>query len=133
MGAEVVGLDGGHRAGRQSLGGTAVVILLLCALAGSAAAHQVAGEPELPTLTIIAAPELRPTAAQIERLDRSTFVSVMRLVGLRHAGPPITVILSTEQSGVARETPSWIAGFAQAATSAIVLFPARTPSYPHDS
>ncbi len=57
----------------------------------------------------------------------------MRLVGLRHAGPPINVILVAEQTDLARETPAWIAGFAQTGSSTIVLFPARTPSYPHDS
>jgi hypothetical protein len=76
---------------------------------------------------------MRAAAAQIERLDRSAFLSVMRLVGLSHAGVPITVTLAAEQSDLARQTPPWIAGFAQTASSTIVLFPARTPSYPHDS
>jgi hypothetical protein len=87
----------------------------------------------LPALNVIAAPEMHAAAAQIERLDTSTFLSVMRLVGLQHAGPPINVILAAEQTNLARETPRWIAGFAQTGSSTIVLFPARTPSYPHDS
>lgn len=109
------------------------MLLLLCALTRVVRAEQFAGVDDLPVLNIVAPPELQATATQIKQLDRSTLVPVMRLVGLHHAGPPISVILSGEASDIARETPLWIAGFAQAGSSTIVLFPARTPSYPHDS
>ena len=110
-----------------------VILLVLCAVPRSAPAQPLAGVGDLPALNIVAAPEMQAAAAQIERLDKSTFLSVMRLVGLHHAGPPINVILAAEQTNLARNTPIWIAGFAQTGSSTIVLFPARTPSYPHDS
>src|SRR5688500_13485620 len=136
MATEVAGRDGGHRAGRRLLAGTevaVVIVLLLCAVPRSTLAQPPAGMDDLPRLNIVAPPEMQAAAAQIERLDTSTFLSVMRLVGLQHAGPPINVILAAEQTNLARETPRWIAGFALTGSSTIVLFPARTPSYPHDS
>jgi hypothetical protein len=42
-------------------------------------------------------------------------------------------VLVDEGSAVARATPSWIAGFARGYADTIVLFPSRSPSYPHDS
>ena len=57
----------------------------------------------------------------------------MLMVGLRDAGPPITVILTPEDSPVARATPSWVAGFADGGRGVIVIFPSRTPPYPYDS
>lgn len=108
-------------------------ILLLIALLTVARAEQIAAPPHLPVLEIVASPELRGAATQIERFDRSKLAAVMRLVGLEQAGAPITVLLAAENADVARQTPPWIAGFAHTASATIVLFPARTPSYPHDS
>lgn len=65
--------------------------------------------------------------------SREHLVSIMRLVGLDEAGEPITVVLAPEDSETAREAPSWIAGFAVARSSTVVLFPARSPVYPHES
>jgi hypothetical protein len=109
-----------------------VSIALLVALLTLAPA-QAAGDSNAPVLEIVASPELRAAAAQIEGFDRSKLSSVMRLVGLDQPGMPITVLLAAEDSDLARQTPPWVAGFAHADSSTIVLFPARTPSYPHDS
>ena len=87
----------------------------------------------VPELAVVAPPELRAIATRIERIDRTQFDDVMRLVGLRDAGPRIDIILAAEDSALARETPKWIAGFADGAQSTIVLFPSRSPSYPYDS
>ena len=57
----------------------------------------------------------------------------MRLVGLDDPGPPIHVVLAPEDSEIARATPPWIAGLARGATGTVVLFPSRSPRYPHDS
>lgn len=57
----------------------------------------------------------------------------MRLVGLEDAGDPIRVVLAPEGSPLARQAPPPIAGFASLADSLIVLFPARSPAYPHDT
>jgi hypothetical protein len=46
-------------------------------------------------------------------------------------GLPIHVALVTEASDVARSSPPWIAGFT--IRDAVVVFPARSPSYPNDT
>jgi hypothetical protein len=110
-----------------------VVLALLaaasCAIAG--AARQTPVRP--PELSIRATPELTSVARGLERLDREKFVTVMRVVGLTDPGPPVIVVLAPEDAPVAIETPSWVAGFADSARGVIVIFPARTPSYPYDS
>src|SRR5687768_18068409 len=57
----------------------------------------------------------------------------MRLVGLDEAGDPIRVVLAPEGSPLARQAPPPIAGFAAMDENLIVLFPARSPAYPHDT
>ena len=86
-----------------------------------------------PELAFVAPPELEPVAASLRRLETERLVSVMRLLGLTDAGPPITVMLAPEDSPVARRTASWVAGFANGDAGLIVILPARTPSYPYDS
>lgn len=86
-----------------------------------------------PSLSIIAPPALEPAAAALGRLDTQKLVTAMRLVGLDDPGPPITVLLAAEDSALARQTPDWVAGFADSRAGRIVLFPARTPAYPYDS
>ena len=86
-----------------------------------------------PTLVIVAPPSLEPAAEGLRQLDTQKLITVMRLLGLNDAGPPITVTLVPEDGPVARQAPSWVAGFAIADASQIVIFPARTPSYPYDS
>ena len=86
-----------------------------------------------PELTVVAPPELEAAAAGLRLLDTEKLVGVMRVLGLTDAGPPLTVLLATEDSPTARQTPSWVAGYANGDTGVIMIFPARTPSYPHDS
>src|SRR5688500_12033899 len=57
----------------------------------------------------------------------------MQLVGLDEAGDPIRVVLAPEGSPLARQAPPPIAGFAAMDENLIVLFPARSPAYPHDT
>src|SRR5688500_10453482 len=57
----------------------------------------------------------------------------MRLIGLDSAGDPIRVVLAPEGSSLARQAPPPIAGLALLDESLIVLFPARSPAYPHDT
>jgi hypothetical protein len=89
--------------------------------------------PRPPQLSIVAPPGLEPAANGLSRLDTAKLIAVMQLVGLADAGPPITVILTPEDAPLARRTPSWVAGFADGDAGLIVIFPARTPSYPYDS
>lgn len=86
-----------------------------------------------PQLTISAPPELKAAATRVARYDATRLGNIMRLVGLTDAGPAIAVLLATEDSELARQTPSWIAGFADSRADLIVLFPARAPTYPYDS
>jgi hypothetical protein len=88
---------------------------------------------DAPTLVIDAPPHLQGTVAQIERLDRTKLAALVRLVGLETPGAPISLVLAGEESALARQTPAWIAGYASGRSDTIVLFPARAPSYPHDS
>ena len=46
---------------------------------------------------------------------------------------PIQVVLADERSTVAREPSPWTAGFAISNAGLIVLFPSRSPVYPHDT
>jgi hypothetical protein len=108
-----------------------LVLIVASLFAGSAAARQQLPKP--PELSIIAAPGLEAAAKGLARLDTAKLVTVMQMVGLSDAGPPITVILTPENSDVARGTPSWVAGFADGDRGVIVIFPSRTPSYPYDS
>lgn len=105
--------------------------LIAATALAAVAARQLDTRP--PHLTIVAPPELQGAATQIERFDTAKLLRVMRLVGVHDAGPPITVMLAPESSPVAARTADWIAGFADGRAGLIVLFPARTPSYPYDS
>lgn len=112
----------------------AALTALLCVavpLAIGLAARQ--SPVRLPELSVVATPELTPAARRLERLDLRTLATVMRVVGLTDAGPPITVMVAPEDAPVAATTPSWVAGFADSTRGVIVIFPARTPSYPYDS
>ncbi len=86
-----------------------------------------------PALTVEAPDRLSAVAAEVRRLDRSRLVSVMTLTGLSDPGPPIRVLLRPEDSQLARDTPSWVAGFADARHHTVVLFPGRIGSYPYRS
>lgn len=88
---------------------------------------------EFLVLNVVAPPALQPQAERIARFDRSRLAGLLGLVGLRNPGGPIDVVLADEHSELGRDTPDWIVGFAESRASRIVLFPARSPSYPHDS
>jgi len=88
---------------------------------------------EPPELRIEAPAQLAAARTQLESFDRKQLGDVMRLAGLRTPGPPIRVQLAAESSESAEKVPSWIAGFALAASDTVVLFPSRSPSYPDRS
>ena len=79
-----------------------------------------------------APPQLEAVRKRLESIDPQTFTEVRALTGEHDLIEPIRVILSPEDSDLARQTPSWVAGFANS-SDVIVLFPARSPSYPHDT
>ncbi len=87
----------------------------------------------IPQLTIEASDELADARARLESFDTARLRGVMQLVGLDSAGDPIRVVLAPERSMLAQRTPEPTAGYAVPEEGFIVLFPARSPRYPHDT
>ena len=114
----------------------AVARLVVVMLAIATTSATVGSQPPSvspPELVVEAPDRLAAVAATVRTFDRGRLVSVMTLTGLREPGAPIRVLLIPEDSPVARETPSWVAGFADAPRNAVVLFPDRIGSYPYGS
>jgi hypothetical protein len=88
---------------------------------------------DVPLLHIEGPEELAAARSRLESFDTGRLRGVMRLVGLDEAGDPIRVVLAPEGSSLAKQAPPPIAGFASLDESLIVLFPARSPAYPHDT
>lgn len=86
-----------------------------------------------PSLVIESPPELAAARARLEAFDSSPLSSIVRLVGLRSPGPPIRVVLAADDSEWARQVPPFAAGFAVGEAGLVVLFPSRSPVYPHDT
>ena len=91
------------------------------------------GQTAPPTLRIDAPASLEAVAERVGRFPLSRLTTAMTLAGLTRAGPPIDVLLIAESSDLARGTPPWISGFADAGRNLVVLFPDRARSYPSDS
>lgn len=98
-----------------------------------AAAVGAAGQPPAPELQVANSGMHPALEARLQQFDPGHLRSIVRLVGLDDPGAPIHVVLVPENSDAAGATPSWIAGFAHSASDTIVLFPSRSPRYPHDS
>lgn len=96
-----------------------------------AAANTAAQAP--PALVIMAPPELASARGRLESFDWLPLAGIVRTVGLADAGPPIHVVLAGEDSEAARGATEWTAGFALSNAGLIVLFPSRSPTYPHDT
>jgi hypothetical protein len=86
-----------------------------------------------PTLVIEAPAELSATATRLESSDRSPLAGIVELVGLAAPGPPIRVVLATDEGELAQQVSPWTAGFAIGEASLVVLFPSRSATYPHDT
>ena len=91
------------------------------------------GQRRVPELVIDGDDSMSSVAEQIRGLDHRRLTNVMTLTGLVDPGPAIRVLLLPEESAIARETPAWVAGFAETRVDVVVLFPARIGSYPYDS
>jgi hypothetical protein len=83
-------------------------------------------------LRVEAPPVLAAARARIEAVEVRGFDDVRTLVGLSDPGPSIRVVLATDRSEWARRTTPWTAGLAIDGEF-IVLFPTRSPVYPHGS
>jgi hypothetical protein len=89
--------------------------------------------PEGPRLQIDSPPELTQVRHRLEAVGPASLGDIVQLVGLQNSDPPIHVILAAETSDLARRVPQWIAGFADGEADTVVLFPARSPTYPDDT
>jgi len=105
----------------------AAVLTLFCLLAVPAFAQQP------PSLEIEAPPELASSRARLESYDPRPLAEIVRVIGLDQPGPPMHVVLAAENSDWSRQVSPWTAGFAIGEAGLIVLFPSRSPSYPHDT
>jgi len=86
-----------------------------------------------PGLEIEAPAELAPARARLASWDPRPLSTIVRLVGLEEPGAPMRVVLATPLSDRARPVPPWAAGYAVVDEGLIVLFPSRSPMYPHDT
>lgn len=86
-----------------------------------------------PALLINAPEELASARQRLESFDRSSLAGVVRMTGLADPGPPIHVILAAENSEAAAGVSASTAGYAIGESGLIVLFPSRSPVYPHDT
>jgi hypothetical protein len=82
-------------------------------------------------LRIEAPPELAAVRKRLESINPQRFDDIAQLVGLTDVGPAIRVVLAPESSDPARSVSPWIAGFTVG--ESVVLFPARSPTYPNNS
>ena len=87
----------------------------------------------LPALQFEAPAELSAVRNRLQAVESVRFADVMQLTGNSIGGPPIRVILAPESAQVARFTPGWIAGFTEYGSDVVVIFPSRSPGYPHNS
>ena len=106
---------------------------LLVALAAAGLSAGAAAASQLPVLEVEAPESMAAMAARARGFDTRALASVMVLTGLADAGPPIRVRLVPERAELARATPAWVAGFADASRDLVVLFPQRIGSYPYGS
>lgn len=86
--------------------------------------------PAAPRLEVVAPPELEATAREVRRLGEGDLSAVLEATGVAEISPPIRVALVPEHEELARRTPEWISGMASGRDSVVVLFPARTRTYP---
>jgi hypothetical protein len=105
----------------------------LCALCVFVFLVSLALRAEGPRLQIDAPPELVQVKHRLEAIGPSSLADLVQMVGLPAAEPPIHIVLAPEGSEIARRVPSWIAGFADGESNTVVIFPARSPSYPDDT
>lgn len=108
----------------------AQALRLVLALLLSATAAQAQAPPQL---AIMAPSELAAARTRLESFDRPTLAGIVRAVGLSDPGAPIQVVLAGEDSDASRSVSDWTAGYAISNAGLVVLFPARSPVYPHDT
>jgi hypothetical protein len=104
-----------------------LALLFVLAAAPSSSAQQP------PTLKVYAPADLAAAEARVKTFDPRTLAGIVRTVGLAEPGPPIDVVLAAENSEAAKMSGPEVAGYALGRASLVVLFPSRSPRYPHDT
>lgn len=102
-------------------------VILLCVVSAAWLSFAAAPSPEL---VVEAPPGLEAVAEEVRTIGGGDFTGVLHLTGVTGFTAPIRVILEPESGALARNTPSWVSGFADGREATIVLFPARVRSYP---
>ena len=82
-----------------------------------------------PTLEVEAPPGLQAAAARV-RAAAPDLTPVLGLLGEPSPPARVRVVLAEESSELASHVPSWVAAYALPSLDTIVVFPARTPTYP---
>jgi len=86
-----------------------------------------------PELLVEAPPSLEVVADEVRAIGRGDFSGALLMTGLMGFTSPIRIVLAPQDSPVARQTPTWVSGFANGQSRTIVLFPERVSRYPDDS
>ncbi len=86
-----------------------------------------------PVLQFESAEGLEPIAERLQKIDSNQYRVIMDLVGLQQPGPPIRVILVSNESDLAKRVPAWFVGYAIGESSTVVLLTDRVANYPYDS
>lgn len=81
------------------------------------------------TIEVEAPPSLAAAAARV-RGANPDLEGVLRMLGEPATPLRVRVVLAEEDSELAARVPSWVSAYAVPQLDTIVLFPARTPSYP---
>jgi hypothetical protein len=101
---------------------------LLCFLLATVRPHLWAAPS--PQLVVEAPAGLAAVAEEVRSIGEGDFSAGLHITGVIGFTTPIRIILSPENSELAREVPTWVSGFARGSEAVIVLFPARVNSYP---
>jgi Peptidase MA superfamily len=88
---------------------------------------------QAPQLQFDGPPEMAAVRARLESIDPHRFADITQLTGVTDSGPAIHVVLAPENSELAHEVATWVAGFAVGESALVVIFPSRSPSYPDDT
>jgi len=102
--------------------------VLLCVWLAAIGAHLWAAPS--PQLVVDAPAELAAEAEEIRSIGQGDFSAGLHITGVIGFARPIRIVLSAENSELARGVPTWVSGFARGSDAVIVLFPARVHSYP---
>ena len=86
-----------------------------------------------PSLMFESPESLKPLTQRLQQVDPKQYQAIVDLVGLKQPGPPIRVILVSNESDLAKRVPDWFVGYALGKSSTVVLLPDRVPNYPYDS